>query len=220
MHHVFDTLVCTIAPFAVHLAEELHGFRHGADPTQGPATSVMLNGWRDPSPTWSNPTLAGPWEDVRALRRVVFRAVEDAKLSEVVKSTSEAHVHLFVPPSVHTILESTCGSDGVGGGGRSLVNGSTSPSYSLSDVFLCASLTLDCNESSASSTSKSTSLEEANTTSHAYTEASFRGHGPVTVHVQKTHDEKCPRCWRYVCPPPLDNGHVCARCSEVLGSRA
>jgi isoleucyl-tRNA synthetase len=181
MHHALEVLTRIVAPFAVHLAEELHGFRRGVDPSKETAPSVVLEGWPVVPSTWSDPALAHQWEDLRSLRRLVFRAIEEAKLADVVKSASEAEVRLIIPSTIADALTTACVSP----------DGAPSLMYSLDDIFLCAAVRVDTNSAET----------PADDGSHLFSESRFRGHGPVQVRVTKTAQSKCPRCWRHICEP-------------------
>jgi isoleucyl-tRNA synthetase len=92
MHYTLQALSTYIAPIACHLAEELHSFQDGVDPAVTKTDSVMKQGWFHPPGEWNQPELAAKWEEIRDVRRQVFRAIEDAKQNGTVNGIADAAV--------------------------------------------------------------------------------------------------------------------------------
>eukprot|EP00051_Salpingoeca_urceolata_P021737 m.344124 g.344124 ORF g.344124 m.344124 type:complete len:1079 (+) comp19853_c0_seq1:157-3393(+) len=122
LHHILNLLTFAAAPFACHLAEELYSFRKGLDPAEGAVPSIMQTTWPTPPDAWHNPQLAADWSRLRAVRKLVFRAIQEAKEAGVVAGSSDASVVVSCEPGLATLL-------------RSFENRGES---NLSNVFVCS----------------------------------------------------------------------------------
>jgi isoleucyl-tRNA synthetase len=88
---VFDCLTAWLAPILVFTMEECWLERHS-----DAAESVHLRQFPDVPAEWSDKALAGKWEKIREVRRVVTGALEIARRDKVIGSSLEAGPKVYV----------------------------------------------------------------------------------------------------------------------------
>ncbi len=80
MHSIWEAFTKSVAPIACHVGEELYNYRFGRDPAKDDGCqSVMKAGWMAENSMWYNPELARKWDTIRAVRRSVYRVVQEAR---------------------------------------------------------------------------------------------------------------------------------------------
>ena len=87
---LFDCLVRWLAPMLPFTCEEAWGERHGA------ASSVHLELFPMVSKAWRDKALEAKWDRVHKVRRVVFGALEEARMAKAIGSSLEAVPVLFL----------------------------------------------------------------------------------------------------------------------------
>ena len=92
---LFDHLVTWLAPMLPFTMEEAWLQRHPE------ATSVHLEQFRAVDPAWRDEALAGRWQAIRRVRRVVMGALEEKRRDKAIGSSLEAW------PTVHVADDST-----------------------------------------------------------------------------------------------------------------
>jgi isoleucyl-tRNA synthetase len=100
MAHVFDHLVSWLAPVLCFTAEEAWLARH-PDNKQG---SVHLQTFPSVPKEWCNDDLGSKWVDIRALRRVVTGALEQARNDKKIGSSLQAHPHIYIDAKQQAVL--------------------------------------------------------------------------------------------------------------------
>ena len=95
MDHLFNCLVPWIAPILCFTAEEAWQIRH-----QDWNKSVHFEIWPDVPETWADEALVSRWENIRRARLVVTGAIEKMRAAGEVKSSLQAHPHLYAPQAV------------------------------------------------------------------------------------------------------------------------
>jgi isoleucyl-tRNA synthetase len=87
---IFGCVASWLAPILSFTAEEAWIHRYGAE------RSVHLETFPEIPEAWSDPELAGKWERIRALRRVVTGALEVERAAKRIGSSLEAAPEIFV----------------------------------------------------------------------------------------------------------------------------
>ena len=87
---LFNCLTAWFAPFICFTAEEAWRARTGDD------SSVHLQQFPEIPDTWQNDDLAAKWAKVRDLRRVVTGALEVERAEKRIRSSLQAHPHVYV----------------------------------------------------------------------------------------------------------------------------
>jgi isoleucyl-tRNA synthetase len=102
MDRAFECLTAWLAPILCFTAEEAWLARHPS------ATgSVHLNQFPEIPATWRNETLAGKWDRVRELRRVITGALEVARAEKLIGASLQADPILYVyDPADRALLNS------------------------------------------------------------------------------------------------------------------
>ncbi len=103
MHHVFECLSRWLAPMLCFTAEEAYLARYENAKDQG--DSIHLQEFVTIPAAWENALVAEKWEKVRTLRGYVTAKLEEARASNLIKSSLQAMVHLTVPESAQHYLE-------------------------------------------------------------------------------------------------------------------
>lgn len=221
MEHVLRVLTRGLAPIACHLAEELHSFRSGIDPAVSPSASVLDAGWPKPDTEWDDPVLAAEWDLMRGVRRIVYKAIDQARDQGVVAGIADAEVIVETAHhGLHEILtQANVAADSAGVHHRT----------ELEDVLLCARVTVDYVTSTHiqrvgpgarvvhSPPDSFVELLEhcqvpiVRTSANTGSETAMSD-VPVHVTVTPTTAAKCPRCWRHTSTAP---DVLCDRCSHV-----
>merc|ERR1740117_2828306 len=106
MHAILQVMARNLNPITCHLSEELNSFATHIDPATTECASVLKLGWYAADPHWHQPDLAQRWEAIRAVRRVVYKAIDTARDQGVVDGIPDAHVRLVVTPSLAALLTS------------------------------------------------------------------------------------------------------------------
>jgi isoleucyl-tRNA synthetase len=86
---LFNCLTAWVAPFICFTAEEAWRARTGEE------ASVHLRQFPDIPDTWRNDDLAAKWAKVRDLRRVVTGALEVERAERRIRSSLQAHPHVY-----------------------------------------------------------------------------------------------------------------------------
>lgn len=93
---LLDNLVVWLAAFIPFTAEETWQ-RKGADILpQHDVPSVHLRTYQDLPQSWLNTELAGQWDTLRDVRRVVTGAIEIERAQKTIGSSLEAHPHVYI----------------------------------------------------------------------------------------------------------------------------
>ncbi|MBE1236414.1 isoleucine--tRNA ligase [Phaeovibrio sulfidiphilus] len=95
MDRVFHHLVSWLAPFVCFTAEEAWLARHPE--TDG---SIHMETFPEVPEGWRNEALAGRWEAIRRVRRVVTGALERARADRMIGSSLQARVDLYLPQTL------------------------------------------------------------------------------------------------------------------------
>ncbi|HTI88103.1 MAG TPA: isoleucine--tRNA ligase [Alphaproteobacteria bacterium] len=103
LNHLFETLVAWLAPVLVFTAEEAWLARHkdGGDA----AGSVHLTDVPVIPASWRDDALAGKWEKIRALRRVVTGAIELERAKGVIGSSLQAAPAVYAEDEYRQALD-------------------------------------------------------------------------------------------------------------------
>ncbi|MCH7631236.1 MAG: class I tRNA ligase family protein, partial [Proteobacteria bacterium] len=91
LNHLFDCLTAWFAPILAFTAEEVWKTRMGED-----AGSVHERLFPEIPQTWHNADLAGRWQTIRKVRRVVTGALEVDRRNKAIGSSLEAAVIIYV----------------------------------------------------------------------------------------------------------------------------
>ena len=97
---VFDHLLIWLAPMLCFTAEEANFARQGAG-----AESVHLKTFPKVPAAWANADLAGKWERIRNIRRVVTGAMEKARNDKMIGSSLQAHPVVYLSAENKVLLD-------------------------------------------------------------------------------------------------------------------
>lgn len=102
LYHVFDALVTWFAPVLCFTAEE--AWSHRPKSMMPETSSIHLRTFANIPAEWKDETLAGKWEIVRDVRRVVLGALEPKRADKTIGSSLEAHPQIFVTEAIEKSL--------------------------------------------------------------------------------------------------------------------
>jgi len=102
MEHLFNHLVLWLAPILCFTAEEAWLARFGAK-----SESVHLQTFKAVPAEWKNDKLAQKWTEIRALRRVVTGALEQARKEKKIGTPLQAHPHVYLSKEQNALLQDT-----------------------------------------------------------------------------------------------------------------
>eukprot|EP00056_Hartaetosiga_gracilis_P011665 m.177513 g.177513 ORF g.177513 m.177513 type:complete len:289 (+) comp13549_c0_seq3:135-1001(+) len=168
-HHTLELINLAIAPITCHLAEEVHHFRRGVDPSRSKGCgSLFENG-----PLWTNQfeafamdeDLVSKWEVVRSLRKKVFQDIQAAKETSAVSSSLDSDVDIICGEDVLPVVKEI---DDMG-------------MYEDDSSLLNAALL-----------TSQVSLHGVSG------DREIVGRDSMKISVRATEKHKCPRCWRCV----------------------
>ncbi|EGD80820.1 isoleucyl-tRNA synthetase [Salpingoeca rosetta] len=190
VHHILDFVVHAVSPVACHLAEEVHHFRSGVDPSATKACGSLLQNsvWGDQFAGWQLPKAeAEAWEAVRDVRKRVFQHIQDARDAKVVTSSLDSEVTIRAARPL----------------AQQLSRLQETPLY-WDDSLLNAILMTSAVHVEEQASAAAAAVAGGEVASESV---------DVCVDVRASSRGKCPRCWRFMA---VDNATPCTRCQRVL----
>ena len=102
MYIILQELVQLLAPITVFTADEI--WQH--IPGNKAAESVHLTRWQQLPVEYKNPALNQKWEKMLEVRRVVAKALEEARSNKLIGSSNDASITVYGNPEIVAELES------------------------------------------------------------------------------------------------------------------
>ncbi|MBC7327236.1 isoleucine--tRNA ligase [bacterium] len=102
LFHIAKTLTIIFAPIIPHTAEEV--FQH-LPQWEGKPESVHLSDWPEPDSSLIDEKLEEKWEKVLALRRKIYKKIEEERSKGVIANPLEASVEVYLPEEYLSILD-------------------------------------------------------------------------------------------------------------------
>ena len=162
---------------------------------------------------WTDADLAADWEDIRSLRRLVFRAIEAAKLDGAVKTSADARVTVSVDAQRASRLAGVsanlrqCAQQTAGARAEPDADAVL---HGLEDLFMCSEFAVVVEGAEL----------PAQPHEHTVFDEDLAG-SAVRVYVAPAAKHKCQRCWRFAADPEHDpETALCGRCGSVLARMA
>ena len=164
-----------------------------------PCDSVVQAGWTPAPSTWASPELATQWEAVRALRRAIYRHVQECREEVGVNGPADAIVHVRAPRLAEHVLEPLRKHEAAAG--------AMEP---LRSALLVSGLELEYYDVEEETTEVKEKEDQGRRTAAVNT-------GDDSVYlvekVAQTTFHKCPRCWQYLAD---QEDALCKRCNLVV----
>ena len=103
MAEIFARLTAWLAPILVFTAEEAWSYR--PEGVFEDVASVHLREFPDVPAGWSDEGLAEKWDVIKSARKVILYSLEEKRKDDLIKSSLEAHVVLYVTESNASFFE-------------------------------------------------------------------------------------------------------------------
>ncbi|KAL1744261.1 tRNA synthetases class I-domain-containing protein [Schizophyllum fasciatum] len=184
LEQILRTMTSVFAPMLPHLAEEVHEHL-----SPGNRTSFFSTPWKP----LANEDASAEMSQLLRIRTVVLGLLEKARGQKQLKSSLEADVEIYMPPSV---------------GSSPTLDLLHREKDLLKKLFITSNVSLDHG-----------SPQDSPSMSWSYMEAMpVDGHEhDMIVRVRPAALSKCPRCWNYSRPA---DAILCDRCEDVVGQTA
>lgn len=105
MNDIFLSLIHWLAPVLSFTSEEAYQEYQHQKNIQA-LSSIHLSLFPEIPFQWKNDELAKKWQGIRNVRKVVTAAIEIERANKTIGSSLQAHIDLYISPTISTLLES------------------------------------------------------------------------------------------------------------------